>query len=213
MNPLVVIGAGGFGRETLDVVEAINNAAPVPVWNILGVVDDGPGLDNLVRLEARGIPLLGPLAEWLPRRTETAYVVGVGTPALRRRIADRLALHGCRAATLIHPSAVIGSQCRLGAGAVICAGVQVSTNVAIGQHVHLNPSATIGHDCILEDFVSVNPAATISGDCTVRAGATIGAGAVVLQQIEIGVGATVGAAACVVRDVPKDEVVKGVPAR
>ena len=54
-EPLVVVGASGFGRETLDVAEAINAAAPLPVWDILGVVDDNPSQVNLLRLKERDV--------------------------------------------------------------------------------------------------------------------------------------------------------------
>ena len=36
---LVVIGAGGFGREVIDVVRAINAAGSLS-WDLVGVVDD-----------------------------------------------------------------------------------------------------------------------------------------------------------------------------
>jgi UDP-3-O-[3-hydroxymyristoyl] glucosamine N-acyltransferase len=50
------------------------------------------------------------------------------------------------------------------------------------RHIHVNLNATIGHDSLLESFVSINPAATISGDVHVRSRTLIGAGAIVLQS-------------------------------
>jgi carbonic anhydrase/acetyltransferase-like protein (isoleucine patch superfamily) len=79
------------------------------------------------------------------------------------------------------------------------------------RHIHVNPNATIGHDSILESFVSINPAATVSGDVHVRSRTLIGAGAIVLQGLSIGADATVGAGAVVTRSVPDGVVVKGVP--
>ena len=54
-TPIVVVGAGGFGRETLDVVEAVNAAASQPAFEVLGVVDDAPSAENLVRLKSREV--------------------------------------------------------------------------------------------------------------------------------------------------------------
>jgi sugar O-acyltransferase (sialic acid O-acetyltransferase NeuD family) len=210
---LVVVGAGGFGRETLDVVEAINRAADPPKFDTIGVVDDMPSTENLKRLSDRGVAHLGSVDEWLSAGDDAGYLIAVGNPMAREALAARFDSTGSQPATVVHPRAVIGSMASLGAGTIVCSGVQVSTNVRVGRHVHLNPSATVGHDCALDDFVSVNPTATVSGECSVEKGALIGAGAVILQGRIVGARAVIGAAACVVHDVAAAAVVKGVPAR
>lgn len=210
---IVVIGVGGFGRETLDVIEAINAVDIAPRWRVLGVVDDAPEPIQLDRLRARGYEHLGSTEQVRSALDPAAYVVGIGSPSVRARIADVLDLAGWRAATLVHPSACIGSLANLGEGAIVCGGVQVSTNVRLGRHVHLNPGSIVGHDSELEDFVSANPGAVVSGEVTVRAGVLIGAGAVVLQGLEVGQGSVIGAAACVTRAVAENDIVLGIPAR
>ncbi|WP_457190819.1 acetyltransferase [Nocardioides sp. P5_E3] len=210
---LVIVGAGGFGRESADVVDAINHAEPKPRWNLVGFVDDAISKDNAARLSARGIPHVGTLDELVEGHDRPAYVVGIGAPAVRQVIADRLDRAGFVAATLIHPAATIGSEVGVGAGTIVCAGARVTTSIAIGHHVHLNPNVTVGHDTVLGDFVSMNPASSVSGDCVIGDGVLIGVGAVVVNQLLVGRGAVVGAGACVVRDVEEGMTVKGVPAR
>ena len=211
--PLVVVGAGGFGRETLDVIEAINAVDPVPRYEILGVIDSRPSLQNLQRLADRRINYLGTESDWLPRAPNAQFVVGIGSPSLRQLVAERFAQLGFMAATLVHPAAGIGTLSRIAAGSIICAGVQVSTNVHLGRHVHLNANSTVGHDSFLADFVSVNPGAIVSGEVRVETGCLLGAGSVVLQGLTVAAEAVVGAAACVTRDVPGGATVVGVPAR
>lgn len=210
---IVVVGAGGFGRETLDVIEAINHAAAQPVWNIVGVVDDGPADFQLERLRDRGVAMLGGVEEYRRIALTARFVVAIGAPQVRARVAAELEEWGGRAATLVHPAAVVGSRVHIGAGVVVCGGVQVSTNVALSDHVHLNPGAIIGHDAVLASCVSVNPGAIVSGEVRVSRASLIGAGAVVLQNLSVGEGAVVGASACVTKDVPAAATVAGVPAR
>jgi sugar O-acyltransferase (sialic acid O-acetyltransferase NeuD family) len=211
--PLIVVGAGGFGRETLDVVQAMNAGSGEPPFELLGVVDSAPSDLNLMRLAARGVPWLGTIPEWLAGRNSAMYLIGVGNPVARQRIDHQFSSAGLLPATAVHPSSTVGTGLLLGAGSIICGGVQVSTNVTLGRHVHLNPNCTVGHDSTLGDYASVNPAATVSGDVTVESEVLVGAGAVILQGLHIGRSAVVGASACVVRDVATSQTVKGVPAR
>jgi sugar O-acyltransferase (sialic acid O-acetyltransferase NeuD family) len=208
-----VVGAGGFGREALDAVQAANAVPGGAPWRVLGVLDDAPSPANLARLADRQVRYLGRVADWLGTNPDAHCVLAVGSPAARALLAARFAAAGVTPATVVHPRATLGSLVELGAGAVICAGVQVSTNVRIGAYVHLNPGAIVGHDSVLEDFVSVNPGAVVSGECRIAAKALIGAGAVVLQRLTVGAASTVGAAACVTRPVEPGVVVVGVPAR
>lgn len=209
---VIVVGASGFGRECLDVLEAMI-AAGVEL-EVVGVIDDAPSAVNLERLTARRVPHLGGLNGLLEAgETDIRYVLGIGDPAIRRSLASRLDAAGFAPFTAVHPSAIAGSVCQLGAGVVVCSGAVISTNVVLGEHVHVNPNATIGHDAALEDYVSVNPAAIVSGEVVVGAGTLVGAGATILQGLTVGEGVTVGAGAVVTRNVPSGAVVTGVPGR
>ena len=213
MTPAVtVIGASGFGREALDVLEAMRHAGAD--LTISGVIDDNPSEVNLDRLRDREISYLGGLENWLGHGvTGRPFVVGIGNPAIRERLAARIEGAGAVPFTAIHPSATIGSRSSFSPGSVVCAGVAISTNVQLGRHVHVNPNATVGHDSILEDYVSLNPGSIISGEVLVGKRTLVGAGATVLQQLNVGPGSLIGAGAVVTKSVPASVVVKGVPGR
>jgi sugar O-acyltransferase (sialic acid O-acetyltransferase NeuD family) len=212
-KPLIVVGAGGFGRETIDAVMAVNAAAAEPPWNLAGVVDDAPSDINRSRLAELGVPYLGTCDAAISGSERPRFVVAIGSPRVRRVLADRFEAAGFPPAVITHPAASIGRRCRLGDGTIVLAGARLTTNISLGRHVHVNPNATVGHDTVLGDFVSLNPACSISGDCRVGEGTLVGVGAVVLHQLVVGSEAVVGAGACVVRAVPDRATVKGVPAR
>lgn len=212
LKKVVVIGASGFGRESLDTLEAMQTAGAE--FEIEGVVDDAPSDINLERLEQRGIRYLGKREDWVGMADSAEFfVLGIGAPTIRRKVASELEALGKVPFQTIHPTAIIGSNPEIAQSAVVCARAVISTNVSLGDYVHVNPSATLGHDARIEPFSSINPAAIISGEVLVEEEVLIGAGATVLQQLTVGKKTVVGAGAVVTKDVPAEQVVVGVPGR
>lgn len=210
---IIVIGAGGFGREVVDVIEAINDQSRAPVWVLRGVADDAPSDENLRRLADRSIGYLGTVSAALKLRPAPYFVIGIGSPTTREWVASHFETAGFRPATLVHPDATLGSKVTLGPGSVLCAGARATTNITIGRHVHINLNATIGHDSNVGDYVSINPLASISGDCTIASGVTIGVGASILNGLSVGKNSFIGGGACGTRDIEAGTTVVGVPAR
>jgi sugar O-acyltransferase (sialic acid O-acetyltransferase NeuD family) len=206
---LLIVGAGGFGRETAEAVRAVN--AERPTWDLLGFLDDDPSLQGR---QFDGLPVLGPLAE-LARFGDASLVVSVGNPGnyvARKRIVGRLGLPPSRYATIVHPAAVLPPSARLGAGTVVLATVVATTGIWVGAHVVAMPGVVLTHECRVEDYVTLGAGVRLAGGVRVKEGAYLGAGALVREHRTVGPWALVGMGAVVTRDVPGGEVWAGVPA-
>ena len=210
---LVVVGAGGHGREVLDIVEAMAVAAraagrPAPYEAVGMVADAEPDLELLAR---RGARFLGPLEAL--GDLDADHVLAVGDPVGRRRLEERVAALDSRPAVLVHPSATLGADVELGPGVVVAAGARITTNVRLGRHVQVNVGAVVSHDARVGDHATLSPGVLLNGAVTIGVGAFLGTGAIVTPGCAVGDGAVVGAGAVVVRDVPAGVTAVGVPAR
>lgn len=192
-----ICGAGGVGRETLD-------AALAAGLTVTGFLDD-----LLAGREVRGLPVVAPDKVG----SGGQYVVGIADPRARERLAALLDARGLQAATIIHPRAVIAPEVNLGPGCVVLAGAHVSSSIRLGAHTQVHYNATVGHDAVLDDFVTVYPGANVSGAVLLKRGVTVGSNACILQGRTVGEHAFVGAGAVVTRDVGDGVVVVGSPAR
>lgn len=208
---IVILGAGGFGRELHDwLIQFRDSPGDDNSIKLLGFLDDGnPDKGVLDRI---GVSHLGPISSL--RDLDAMYYVAVGSPDTRRQIVARCDELGATAGpALIHPSVILGSDIELGPGSIVCPMTVLTTNIRIGSHVQLHVATTLGHDVTIEDFVTVSPGVTISGNVTIENGALIGTQASINQGLTVGTGATIGAGAAVITDIPAGITAVGVPAR
>lgn len=199
---LIIVGAGGHGREALLVARSTG------VWDSVSFVDDGP-VDE-TRLARVGGVLRGTTD--LLGLHPFPHVIAVGDPRIRRRIAERIG-ERAGATVLVDRQALIGDDVELAPGVMAFPGSICTTNIRVGRHSHLNSGAIVSHDCRIGDFVSLSPGVMLNGDVVIEDGAFLGTGAIVLPGRRVGQGATVGAGSVVREDVAPGTTVVGVPAQ
>ena len=208
IEKVVIIGTGGFGREVLDVLEAVNQVETR--YEILGFITE-PGFQNPGEL-INDKPVLG-YYDWLEQnKDQVRAICGVGAPATRLRLIRQAEQMGVQFFSVIHPRAILTRWVKLGTGSIITAGCILTNNITIGEHVHLNLDCTVGHDVVIEDCVTVSPGVHISGNVRLEEGSFIGTGANLIEGKTIGRWAVVGAGSVVVKDVPANSTAVGIPA-
>ncbi|HEX4692763.1 MAG TPA: NeuD/PglB/VioB family sugar acetyltransferase [Solirubrobacteraceae bacterium] len=210
LKPLLIIGSGGFARETLELVRAINRASAS--WRLLGVLDDDPRTHGR---QVHGVDVIGSSAAVHdhPDALVAACVASPEDPLRRVALIERLALPPERYATLVHPAAVVPESATIGPGSVLHAGTVLTADVALGGHVAVMPAVVLTHDDVVEEGVTFGAGARVAGNVTIERGAYVGSGALVREGLRIGRGAVIGMGAVLTRDVPAGEVWAGVPAR
>lgn len=207
MKDICIVGAGGFGREVLWLIQRINERKKC--FHILGFVDDHTPAGT----ECDGYPVLGSCEE-LFNMQEVWVVVAVGAAKIRRQIVERLSVaENIRFATLVDPSVMLSDRVTIGEGTIICAGTILTVDIQIGKHVILNLDCTVGHDAVLGDFTTVYPSANISGCVTIGACTELGTGMQIIQGKTIGEESIIGAGTVVIRDIPAGSKAVGNPAR
>ncbi len=209
MKDLIIIGAGKFARETVWMLERINEREPE--WNILGYADDTPEKQGT---QVYGLPVLGTVDVLLTWPREVWVTMPMGTSPGRRSLVQRLAgASHVHYATLKACSALTGKNMKIGEGSLLCEHTLCTVDVTIGRHSIVNVGSTLSHDVVVGDFVTISPGVTICGNCVLEDGCFIGAGATIIEQMHIGPGVVVGAGATVVRSLTQPGTYVGTPAR
>ena len=209
MNDLLIFGVGGMGRDTLWLAQRINQVKPT--WNILGFLDDSPAAQGKT---INGCPVLGTI-EAVAAYPNAYLVCAIGSSAVRRRLTEKMkALNpAARFATLIDPDAIVADTAEIGQGVVICARNYVSVNSTVRDHCLIGAGCTVGHDAVLDEFVTLYPGVNVSGNTHLGEESEMGTGSQIIQGLAVGARTIVGAGATVVRDLPPDCTAVGVPAK
>jgi sugar O-acyltransferase (sialic acid O-acetyltransferase NeuD family) len=209
MKKIAVIGAGGMGREVLDIIEACNQEKER--YEVLGfIVDPQYGQKGTLINDA---PILGGF-DWLEKYHDDVYVVcGVGLSHQRYQLVQRARRLNCQFLNLIHPSVLLTRRIRFGVGAIIGAGSVLTNQIYIGNHVIVNIGCTVSHDTVLQDFVTLSPGVHIAGNVTLGDGCYVGIGASIIEKLKIGEWSIIGAGSTIIREVVSNTTVVGVPGR
>lgn len=180
MRDIVIIGAGGIGREVAWIIEEINEVNPT--WNIVGFVDDN---SEMWGKELNGYRVLGGIEALDKLEVKPEVVVAIANCGIKKGIVEKL--NGkFDFATVVYPTVSISRFIEIGQGTIIYPGVILTVNTKIGNHVIISGNCGIGHDTVIGDYSSVLWGSSFSGYDVVAEECFIGVGTKVAQGVGIG---------------------------
>lgn len=201
---LVIVGFSGFGKEVYWLASRLG-------VTVSGFLDDS---DSVACHAFDSVRVLGKVDSWVDF-VDCQFVIAVGNPRVRKKIYEKMTALGTPTfATLVDPSAIFHmSHVNIGAGSIICAGTVSTVDISIGSHVIVNLNCTIGHDAVLEDFVTIAPMVAISGNVHIHDRVEVGTGSCIRQGLIMETGSMLGMGSVLTKNVKRNVVFFGNPAK
>jgi sugar O-acyltransferase (sialic acid O-acetyltransferase NeuD family) len=208
-----IFGASGFAKEVEWMIYEINKKGKEKIHLENFVVGDN---DYIIGKKVNGIEVISEsiyFSKYHRIEKHNCYIA-VGSPVIRKKIADKISSENTLFPNLIHSSVIYDDRyTNFGKGIIICPGVNITTNVLIQDFAQINQDVTIGHDTIIQKFTTISPGANISGNVNLNCSTFIGAGVTILENISIIDNAIIGAGSLVTKSIFENGTYVGIPAK
>ncbi|MDX1363472.1 acetyltransferase [Arenibacter latericius] len=207
MKNIAIVGAAKHGEVILGSLEKCEE------YKILGFIDATKEKDTT----HYGYKVLGSELD-LPKLIKEHHLDGgilaIENNWLRMKMAEKLnsIVPNFKFITIIHSSAIIGRNVKIGKGSIIMPGVIINANSTIGKFCHVNANSSIGHDSTMKDFSSIASGVCTGGNLELGTYSSILLGAKLIENITIGEHSIVGAGSLVVKNISSLSVAYGSPA-
>ena len=207
MKHLLIIGARGWGREVYDIATACVKAGAE--FDIKGFLDDKA--DALEGYEDYP-PIIGPVESYEIQKGDI-FICALGDVNYKKQYAQIILDKGGEFISIVHPTAVIGHNAKMGMGCVIGAFANLSNDTCIGDFVTISIRAGMGHDSTIGDYTHIGGNCAISGFVTIGELVTMHPGCVMVPHRKIGDNAVIGTGSVVISNVKANTTVFGNPAK
>ena len=207
MKKLYIIGARGFGREVYNLAKETDNY--LKDYEIIGFLDDNKNaLDDYSGYP----PIVGSVENFLPSENDV-FTCALGDVRYKKKYVELILNKRGEFINLIHKTAYISKNTKLGIGCIICAYVRISCDITIGDFNTFQPYSALGHDVCIGDFCHFNTYSFLGGFVKIEDEVTLHTGAIIHPHKTIENNSIVGAGAVVIKNVKPFTTVYGNPAK
>lgn len=209
MKHLIIIGAGGMGRQIH--FDATCSKGYGTEWDIKGFIDDN--LDALKDIEYKGYPpVIGTIKDYQPM-PEDVFTCSIGDVITKHKVCDLIESRGGEFINLIHKNVYLHPSVRIGKGVIISYEAGLGVDVTIGNFCLIQNGAIIGHDVKIGDYSRIDCRVILIGGVVIGSDVTIHTNSIISHNVVVGDGAKVGAMSFVIRRVKPGVTVQGNPAK
>ena len=207
MRSLIIIGAGGCGREVLQWAKDINRVTPR--WSSFGFIDD-----NLEALNDKicDVKIKAKIEGYTPLADED-FVCCIGNSIIRKKIIETLSSKGANFVNIIHPTAVVSDSSKIGEAVVLYPFSLISDNAVIGNGCIVNMYSSIAHDSTLGEYCTISAHCDVTGMCKLGNNVFMGTSSQMIPSSRIGDNAYIAAGSMVMGRVKENTKVMGNPAK
>jgi sugar O-acyltransferase (sialic acid O-acetyltransferase NeuD family) len=191
---ILVIGAGGHARASIDVIEEHGG------YRIEGLV----GMPYEVGDQILGYPVLYSDSEIpAPSSKMDTAIIALGqikSPDTRIRLFELLQQRGWKIPTIISPKAHVSRHAKIGVGTIVMHGAIINAAAIVGRNCIINSQALVEHDAVVGDHCHIATSASINSGVSIGAGTFVGSGAKVRQLASLGERCVIGMGQCVLNN-------------
>lgn len=206
MKDLIIVGAGGFGREVLQWIKDINKIENR--WNILGFIDDNT---EALNGQACDYSVINTIKDCMPKKNQE-YVCAIAKPSVKENVTKKLKERGAVFTSVLHPTSFISDYADVGEGLVMYPNSGINVNTKIGNFVTILSSG-VGHDAEIGDYCTISSYCDITGGAILEERVFLGSHVTVVPGRKIGAGAYVAAGSVVMTNIHSGSHVMGNPAK
>ena len=210
MKPIVIYGAGGFGKEVACIINKINELEPT--WEFIGFLDDGIPEGTAISHFGQVLGGYDVIQNW---PSPISVVFAIGNPKITEKIVEKLTNPNVVFPNLVHPEAFIADplSLKMGIGNVVVRGCSFSCDVEVGDFNQFNSISALAHDVKVGAFNVFMPLTRISGEVTIGNRNFFGINSIVLQCIKIGDNTRIGANSLIIKKTKDGHLYLGSPAK
>ena len=200
-----IVGAGTYGEAMFELAELIG-------YSVKGFYDEDK---NKIKNAIMTTEVIGKFSELSTSDIyNKQFIVAIGNNKIRHTIMNNIIHAGGVTPTLIHPSAVISPTAQIGRGVYIQAQVNIWTKVEIDDFCILSPNVVIAHHTSIGKACLISTLSGVGASINIEDQVFIGMGATIVTGVNsIGHNTVIGAGSTVLKNIEKNSVYVGSPAK